>query len=75
NVSPQPRAIDLTLEGAGTVQKTASIETLAGDPASVNTIAEPEKVVPKKINIENAGAKFTHEFAAHSVNIVRLTTK
>lgn len=75
NVTAQAHRIELTLQGAPTVNASAMIETLSGDPGAVNSIEQPEKIAPKRSTITTASPRFTHEFPAHSVNVVRFKTK
>ncbi len=75
NVSGDTQSMEVSLPGATTINKSATFETLAGDPAAVNTLAEPEKIAPKQTTITDASAKFTHDFPAHSISVIRLKTK
>jgi hypothetical protein len=75
NVQSMPQHLQIEIQGASTVKKTASGEVLTGDPAAMNTVAEPSKVVPRPITIENAGASFPLELPAHSVSVIRLKTR
>jgi alpha-L-arabinofuranosidase len=66
--------MEIALETAGTIGKTANIEVLTGGLNDVNSIEEPKKVAPKAFGIQ-ASARFTHEFPARSVTVMRLTTR
>ena len=52
------------LEGAGPIARRATGEILMGQPADVNSIAEPRKVAPRPVTINDAGPRFVHEFPA-----------
>ncbi len=74
NAAAEAAPIQLNLQGAGSIASQAQLETLSGDPTDVNTIDNPKKVVPQRSTIDNAAATFTHEFPAHSVNVLRFHT-
>ena len=49
---------------------------LLGDVVyDVNTLAEPTKIAPKKITINNAAPKFVHEFPPQSVTVLKFKTR
>jgi alpha-L-arabinofuranosidase len=72
NVSGTPRSINVNLQGVTKVTGDATCEVLTGDPDDVNSLAEPEKIVPTKSSIAGLQPSFTHEFPAHSVTVLRL---
>jgi alpha-L-arabinofuranosidase len=74
NAGESLQQIEIGLRGVTDVAREASIETLTGEPGDVNSVASPTKVAPKQSRI-TAGRIFTHEFAAYSVNVIRLKTK
>ena len=57
------------------MEKGATAEVLSGQPADVNTLAEPEKVAPRRVNIEEAGPTFVQDFPPYSVSVIRLKAK
>lgn len=72
NSTASPRQLQIQLKGASGVSRQASLEVLSGRPADVNSISEPEKVVPRKKTVPIEGPVFTHEFEPHSVNVLRI---
>jgi alpha-L-arabinofuranosidase len=72
NVSPAPRTITVNLHGVTKVTGDATCEVLTGEPGDVNSLAEPEKVVPKSTSLPGLEPTFTHEFPAHSVTVLRV---
>jgi alpha-L-arabinofuranosidase len=75
NAGPSPQRLEINLSGAGAVEKKASLEVLSGEPKDVNTIAEPRKIYPRSVEIEDAADAFVHEFPAHSVSVFRFGVK
>lgn len=59
SVAPEGKAIVLT----------------SASPQDQNTIAEPDKVLPKEEAITNASSIFHRQFPAHSVTVLRLTVR
>ena len=74
NVAETPQQMEISLEGAPMIGKTARMEVLTGGLTDVNSIAEPTKVVPKSSTID-AGAKMVREFPALSITVIRFSTK
>jgi alpha-N-arabinofuranosidase len=75
NVQSTAQPLRIQLQGLTTVRKDATGEVLTGDLGAINTVAEPRKVVPKPVQIANAGTDFTQELPKHSVTVIRLKTK
>ncbi len=75
NVTDAPRTVNFTLEGAARPEETATLEQLQGNPAEVNTIADPEHIVPHTLVIHGVAPAFSQTFPAHSVNILRIKTR
>ena len=71
--SPQPLSVDL--QGVTTISRNASGEMITGELGAINTVAEPMKVIPQPIRLQNAGKKFSHELPSHSVSVIRLKTR
>jgi len=67
NTSPAAQQLQVDLQGARGVAKTAVAQTLTGDPADVNSVDAPEKVAPQTTTLTGIGPTFAHEFPAHSV--------
>ncbi len=75
NIQAASQMLNIDLQGVSTIRKDVAGEMLTGELMAVNTVAEPMKVVPKRITLNNAGTKFVHELPAHSVTVLRLKTK
>ncbi|BCM93670.1 extracellular exo-alpha-L-arabinofuranosidase [Abditibacteriota bacterium] len=75
NVGEAPHAVQIDLQGAGRVNKTAMGQFLVGAPGDVNTIEQPTKIVPQTLTLKAVGQKFTHEFPANSVSVFRIKTR
>ena len=71
NVSDVTQPLELNLEGVNSVAPNATLEVISGEPGEMNSIQEPQKVAPREETISNASTKFTHEFPAHSVSVLR----
>jgi alpha-L-arabinofuranosidase len=67
--------MDITLSGVKDVDKNATGWILTGGLDDVNSVAEPEKVAPKEITIDNAAAKFTYSLPSNSVVVLRIKAK
>ena len=72
NAVETPQQMEISLEGAPAIGKTARMEVLTGGLRDVNSIAEPMKVAPKSSTID-AGAKFVREFPGNSVSVIRFS--
>jgi alpha-L-arabinofuranosidase len=75
NHSSLVQQLEIDLQGAAGVDRTATAEVISGQPSDVNSVAEPEKVVPRRVVIENAAPKFTHDFPPFSVSVLRFKVK
>jgi alpha-N-arabinofuranosidase len=75
NVQSAAQSLRIHLQGVTTIRKDATGEVLTGELGAVNSVAEPRKVVPKPIQIANAGTDFTQELPKHSVTVIRLRTR
>jgi alpha-L-arabinofuranosidase len=67
--SAQPLQIDL--QGSKAIAPKVVGEQMSGEPGDVNTIAEPTRIIPEKIQFTVPGNPFTREFPAHSVTVLR----
>ena len=74
NAVETPQQMEISLEGAPLIGKTARLEALTGDLTDVNSIANPLKVAPKSSSID-ASAKFVREFPGNTVSVIRFSTK
>jgi len=77
NVQADPQPLNIELRGLTTaVAPSASGQVLtAAELGAMNSIAEPTKVSPQPLTINNAGQKFAHELPGHSVSVIRLRMK
>ena len=75
NTSPTAQQLQVSLQGARGVAKTAVAQTLAGEPDDVNTVESPEKVAPQTTTLTGVGSAFVHEFPAHSVTVLRVKAR
>ena len=75
NTSATAQQLQVALQGAGSVAKTATALVLSGDPADMNSLEAPEKVAPQTLTLTDAGSSFLHEFPAHSVTVLRLKAR
>ncbi len=75
NTSATAQQMQVDLQGAQGVARTAVAQTLTGDPADVNTVETPEKVAPRTVTVTGIGPTFVHEFPAHSVTVLRVRAR
>ena len=75
NVVSVRQNIEINLEGFGSIEKTATIESLQGDPEAQNTVEQPTRVAPQQGTIDDASAKFIYEFPANSISVIKFKTK
>ncbi len=74
NAAETPQEMEISLQGAATIGKTARMEVLAGGLTDVNSVAQPMKVAPQASTIA-AAAKSVRVFPGHTVNVIRFSTK
>lgn len=73
NAANVPLATKVDLAGAGEIRPVArGLILTSGDPKDENTFEVPLKVVPRPVEIKNAGASFEHTFPAYSVTLLNL---
>ena len=75
NAGYTAQTVQMTINGASAIVKTATGHVLTGNPNGINSVEEPKNIVPRPLVLENAGKTFTHEFPANSVSVFRLKTK
>lgn len=75
NITSAAESLEINIKGVTAVDKTASVEVLAGDAYGVNTLAQPQKIVPQKETISIDGPRFVHKFPPHSVTVLRMKTR
>jgi alpha-L-arabinofuranosidase len=75
NTIEAPAAMQINLDGVTAVEPSATGQVISGQPLDVNSVTEPEKVVPHVVSINNAAKQFNHEFPPYSVTILRMKAK
>lgn len=76
NASSTPQSLTISLAGAGTIAKTATLISLTGkDLAATNTISSPTRIAPVKTSINNVSPEFTHTVPPYSIQVLELSTK
>ena len=70
-----PQQMEIDLQGVKDVNKNATVESMTGQPADQNSLAEPTKIVPHKTDIAIAAPKFTYEFPGNSISVLRINVK
>ncbi len=75
NTAESKVKVDVNVNGIGYVESVASVVTMSADGSEVNTLENPDNVVPVEGTITNAGTSFVYEAAAESLSIIRLKTK
>ncbi len=75
NFSPSPQPLQIGLQGARRVARTARAQVLAGQPGDVNTVQEPQKVAPTALTLTGTSRLFSHEFPPLSVTVIRLQAR
>jgi alpha-L-arabinofuranosidase len=73
NRATAPRPLTITLNGPGTLAKSAQLITLShDDPTAENTLDEPDLIVPRETRCEIPGSDFRQTLPANSFTILRL---
>ena len=75
NIQATAQPLRIDVQGVTRIDPKASGEMITGDLGTVNTVAEPKKVVPTAVAIANAGPMFVYDVPAHSVSVIRLKTR
>jgi len=75
NRSSDPTSVRIVLSGARSVDRHATAEVLSGELSDENTITAPPKIVPRRMDIRNAGTSFTQTFLPRSVNVIVFKTR
>jgi alpha-N-arabinofuranosidase len=74
NATSDEQPLSITLTGAPSVNRSATLITLSGkSPNATNSITNPDVIVPVKHQIQIAGPKFEHSFAAYSINVLEMS--
>lgn len=64
--------VNISLKGAGKIDRLGHFTTITGAPDDENSIANPSKVVPS-MDTFTAGASFKYLFPAYSVTVLRVS--
>jgi alpha-L-arabinofuranosidase len=75
NTFDSPQQLQINLPGVKSVAKEAASQVLTGNLSDVNSIDNPENIIPHDAPISDAAPQFTHEFPPRSVTIIRLKTQ
>ena len=76
NASPEAQNLNLKLDGAKTIEKSAKLISLsAKTPAATNTITTPTAIIPVDRTISNAAASFRQVVPAYTIQVIELKTK
>jgi alpha-L-arabinofuranosidase len=76
NLSAQPINAELNIAGAGKLGPTARVTVLSsGRLNDNNSLTDPIKVTPLTTTRPAEGGKFSHEFPAHSLTVLRVKTR
>ena len=74
NVSPLEQKLQVDLQGVEGVTG-GTVDTLRGEPADVNTIAQSNKVAPVSRRLNATTPAFEYTFPAYSVSVMRIKTR
>jgi alpha-N-arabinofuranosidase len=73
NVNPQPEELQLNFTGAGHLAPDGTAITLSGtDPKAVNSLAEPQKIVPVTSPVHGVSTAFKYTLPGYSVTVLQL---
>jgi len=73
NMSQQPQATSIRLEGAGKLKPTAKALVMASeDPLAENSFEKPDNVVPAESVVDGIGTDTKYTFPANSITILHL---
>ena len=74
NATSEPKDFTITLDGASSLQHTATLTTLRGaSPNATNTITHPDAIVPSEHKINLTSPHFTHRFEPYSINVLDIS--
>ena len=75
NTSNIPESMNINLTGVSHVNAHAVATVLQGNPDDVNSLADPMKVAPHDVVVNDAAKSFPYTFPAHSVTVLRINAK
>jgi alpha-N-arabinofuranosidase len=76
NASGAPRPIEIRIDGASGIAPEGESVTLMADSLNdTNSIGEPGKIVPRTAQIGGLSTRFTRDFPAYSITVLKLQSK
>jgi alpha-L-arabinofuranosidase len=75
NALPQAALLNISIDGASTMQNTGTLQVMSGQPGDINTFNAPEKISPTHMNIHFPGTHFSHQFPPYSISVLRVNAK
>ncbi len=75
NASTLDQPLNISLNGAHSVEPAATLTQISGDPAAVNSLAQPTNIVPTVTTISDASTQFTLKLPPDSVSVLSIKTK
>lgn len=75
NSAEVDKNIEINLQGAPSLEDTATGEVLNGAAGDVNSLLRPTAIVPKPLRVTGVSSKFVHVFPRKSVTVLRLKSK
>ncbi|GAA1620422.1 hypothetical protein GCM10009733_016090 [Nonomuraea maheshkhaliensis] len=75
-VNAQDTAVRTRVDlGSARLRPNATVTSLTGSPSDMNSISEPERVAPRRQQVDGFSAAFTYDFPAYSVTFIELTER
>ena len=75
NISDTDQPLLIKLNGAGDVSPSATLITMTGPNAAVNTLDAPRRIAPVTAVLHGIGPQFRHTFPARSVSVLRISAQ
>ncbi len=76
NTSGSARPINIQINGAPKIRPEGELVSLVGQSLDeTNSLQDPRKVVPRTEKVKGVSARFTREFPAYSVTVLKLKTR
>ncbi len=70
-----PRTVRIEIAGTKSVASAGQQTVLTGQPSDVNSLPEPEKIIPTETNLTGLSQTFDHTFPAYSITVLQLQTQ
>ncbi|MEU8396197.1 alpha-L-arabinofuranosidase C-terminal domain-containing protein [Nonomuraea sp. NPDC048892] len=75
-VNAQDTAVRTRVDlGSARIRPNATVTSLTGSPSDMNSISEPERVAPRRQQVDGFSSAFTYDFPAYSVTFIELTER